>query len=121
MEEGAKKGREPPDWYVDEPEILPGEGFYLRAFWSLSTERSVGQVLGWIPWSRAIDYASKAGLDADMIGPFWTIIHLMDGGYMEWQSNEYKRSARSMEGGGVKKPVPGGDRKVKRRAGGRRR
>ena len=98
--------------------MLPSEGFYLRAFWDLSTERSYGQVLGWIPWSRAIEYASKAGLESDMLRPFWTIIHTMDGGFMDWQSGEYRRASRQ-QAGGANTPSPQAPRRVRRSLGGK--
>lgn len=71
--------------------MLPGEEFYLEAFWSLSTERQVGQALGRIPWSRAMLYAVKEGVEPDMLGPFWRILYEMDTGYLEHQRNEHDK------------------------------
>ncbi len=52
-----------------------------------------------------------------MLGPFWTIIHTMDAGFMQWQSGEYKRASRQ-QAGGAAAPAPQAPRRVRRRLGG---
>lgn len=90
---GAAKGRPFPEWYLDFPEILPGEEFYLIAFWTLSTERQVSQgALGRIPWSRAMNYAVKKGVAPDMLDAFWQIVSTLDAAYLEGQRTEYKKT-----------------------------
>jgi hypothetical protein len=95
IESCLAKGRTPPDWYLEEPTIHAMEGFYLRAFWELSTERHFGQILGPIPWSRVLEYAFWTGLDADMIDPFVQIIRALDSGFLEYMRGEHdKESSR---------------------------
>lgn len=90
---GAQKGRAFPEWYLDCPELLPGEEFYIVAFWTLNTERQVAQgVLGRIPWSRAMDYAVKKGVAPDMLDAFWQIVSALDTAYLEGQRTEYKKA-----------------------------
>lgn len=88
------KGREGlPQWFLDWPELLPGEEFYVRSFWDLSTERPVSQgVIGRIPWSKAMDYAVRHGVEPDMLATFWRVIFGMDTGYLDQQRGEYNRS-----------------------------
>lgn len=85
-----------PAWYVDCPELLPGEEFYIIAFWDLSTERGMsGSMIGSIPWSKAREYARVHGVDPSMLDPFWRIIAVMDDAYLGYQTKQYARHSRA--------------------------
>lgn len=85
------KGRPLPDWYLDQPEIAPGDDFYLRAFNNLGTCRQIGMSVGPIPWDRCIDYAERAGLEPDLIDAFVSVIRAMDAAYLDWLDKQPKR------------------------------
>jgi len=74
--------------------LLPGDEFYFAAFWELSSERQVGQVFGPIPWSRVVDYAFFAGLNASMLSLFLRVIRAMDDGYLGWLREQHDRATR---------------------------
>ena len=75
---------------------MPGEEWYLEAYWTLSTERQIGgMAVGSIAWSAVIRYGSYSGLDRSMLDHFWTIISTMDSGYMKWMSDQHERHMRA--------------------------
>jgi len=78
--ERTKAGRtgKLPDWYENEPTKWPGDDIYLCAFWELSTERTYGQYLGPIPWSKIIFYGDRLGLDETMVVVFTRILRELD-------------------------------------------
>jgi len=92
VEAAERKGRPLPDWFLEEPELLPGDTFYLEAFWELSTCRSFGNGMGPIPWTAIIEYGLRFGLDDDMLAPFVTVIRAMDAEYVHWNSEEAKKA-----------------------------
>jgi len=95
---GVAKGRETPAWFLDCPELLPGEEFYLVSFWRLNTERQVSNgVLGRIPWSRAMDYAVNQGVAPDMLEAFWRILSALDTAYLELQAGEYNKTMQAQK------------------------
>jgi len=95
---GLKKGRDLPDWFLEQPQVLRGEEFYIQAFWDLTSERAIGQgMLGRIPWSKAIEYALRNDVEPDMLDAFWRIIYGMDSGYLEQQRDEYSKAAASQK------------------------
>lgn len=82
-----------PKWFTDKPEEGPYEGFYLRCFWELNTERRYDS--GPIPRSAIVHYGLSAGLDGDIIGAFVSCIRSMDAGYREWIEEEREKRRRS--------------------------
>lgn len=75
-------------------------------------------VLGRIPMSKALEYAERIGLDADLVEPFWRIISAMDDAYSTWMSGEFNRTRRGQhEAHGQTKQVP--DAKPERKTLGR--
>jgi hypothetical protein len=82
------KGRNLPDWYLEEPVLLPGEDFYINAFWDLSTCRQIGMDSGPIPWDKIHEYGLHTGLDDDILKMFVSIIRTMDTGYLDWQTEQ---------------------------------
>lgn len=94
VEAAERKGRPLPEWYQDEPQLWPGDEFYLRAFYELSTCRGVGMSAGPIPWNIAVMYAQYQGLDADSIQPFIDIIRKLDAVYLDDAAAEMEKAAR---------------------------
>ncbi len=84
------------------PELLPGEEWYVSAFWDLASERigSGSQTLGRIPWSKAMMFGTYWGLREPMLSGFWLIIQQMDMGYLEYMKGEHDRYVR------LNKPKP---------------
>lgn len=85
------KGRDLPQWYVDEPLLLPTSEFFLNAFADLSTERQMGMGLGPIPWSVTQLYAERKQLDPQMTEAFVTVIRTMDAAYLDWHAQEAEK------------------------------
>ena len=83
-----------PQWYLDEPEIDPINTFYLQAFYDLSTCRSIGQILGPIPWNIVVQYAEHVGLEIDMTDLFIRVIRSLDKAFLEWCEGDAKRLNR---------------------------
>ena len=85
------KGRDLPDWFLEEPPLLPGDQFYLDAFWDLSTCRPVGMSEGPIPWTSIVEYWRMSGLDDDTMELFVGVIRAMDAEYMIWRNDQAER------------------------------
>lgn len=83
MQAAQAKGRELPTWYMEKPCLLPGDEFYLKAFWDLNTGRSVGFAVGPIPWKDIVEYAAWAKLDDDVAGVFVYVMREMDAEYLK--------------------------------------
>ena len=89
IDAAARKGRKFPDWYLDQPAIFPGDEFYLRAFYHLSSCRRFQG--GPIPWELIAQYAAGWQLAPDMVETFATVIPMMDNAYLEWWEAENKK------------------------------
>lgn len=76
---------------MEEPELLPGEDFYLEAFTDLSTERNLGMSIGPIPWNSIVLYAKQKHLDEENAQALVTVIRIMDNAYLEFASEEMKK------------------------------
>ncbi len=87
-----ERGLPPPEWYAEEPELLPYSEFYLRAFWELSTERQFGYTLGPIPISKLKEFCDRLSLDHVTSEVVKAVIRAMDGAYMEWVTEERKKN-----------------------------
>ena len=92
VEAAVIKGRKLPSWLEDEPQLLPGDDFYLRAFWELSTCRSSGFGIGPIPWRDIVAYADYAGMDSELVDGFVMIIRRIDAAFMKWSEQEQERN-----------------------------
>lgn len=84
IEAAIAKNRPLPDWYLDRPKMLPGDDFYLDAFWKLNTTRMIGMDLGPIPWDKCVLYATYMKLDNDIFEHFIGIIMSLDVAYLDW-------------------------------------
>lgn len=93
-----KKNRKPlPAWYLDRPEMAPGDPFYLQAFWRLTSERQVAPgYMGVVPWSRIREYADREGLDDEMFMVFEAVMAKLDETFIEVQS-ERKNGMRGTD------------------------
>jgi hypothetical protein len=86
--QGWDKGRPAPAWVDEEPSIDEIGFWFLEAFWTLSTCRSLGMAYGPIPWT-AIDYFSqRRGLDDTSALIFTQVIREMDSAFLAWQAGE---------------------------------
>jgi len=73
-----------PDWFLNEPPLLPLSEFFLRHFWVLDTERPVGMTQGRIPESKIAGYAIRKGLPSDLVDLFITVILALDRTFLQW-------------------------------------
>jgi hypothetical protein len=89
------EGVEPPETAFA-PDAFPEADFYIEAFHALSTERQIGAMggAGYIPWSKAMAFATDAGLtSADERDRFWRLIHKIDAEeYLPWLAEKQKSS-----------------------------
>jgi len=85
----AKRKRQPlPDWYLDKPQLVVGEDFFLRAFWALATEKVMGSP---IPHSKIVEYGERCGLDPAISEVLTIVIWKLDRTYSRYQESERKR------------------------------
>lgn len=81
-----------PAWYTaGAPRLAAGAQIYIDAFWELSTERDFGYAMGPIPWSKIMEYADRAGLDAVMNRVFLKVVRELDEEYQKIQKNNQKQ------------------------------
>jgi len=106
-----------PAWYLDEPLVDPIlHSFYVGAFWQLDSERQISKdVIGKIPWTKAIDFAERVGFGEEMANAFWLIISEMDAGYLNWQKLEYQRAKSQSKKGDGDEEVERTERKPMKR------
>ena len=90
VEAAQKKGRPLPDWFAEQPDLQPGDDFWLSAFFELSTTRHDG---GPIPWDKIMLYADRSGLDGDLAGTLQAVIRSMDSAFLKWTAEQRKRDA----------------------------
>lgn len=98
VEEGLKKGREPPDWYYEKPPITQEMIVFAQAFEDLDTMRPrqlsmAGQLVGKIPWDAVDRYAERLGLDDQNTGLFHRMIRAMDAVFLKFERERIKKAA----------------------------
>lgn len=81
---GELKGREPPEWYLEEPDIDEFNFWFFKAFWDLDTTRSFGSSIGPIPWTTIQAWADRHELDPVTTETLTEVIRCLDGAYLEW-------------------------------------
>src|SRR5690606_11766519 len=89
VEAALAKGRPIPDWAKEEPQLLPGDEFYVEAFWELCSERLMP--MGQIPWRSIVEYGRHKSLDDDILPVFHTVVREMDRAYLRWQAEQADR------------------------------
>lgn len=87
-----ERGQPLPDWVIEEPILISGDAFYMKAFSELSTCRQIGMSLGPIPWRDMLLYAQYHCLDSFTIDLFISIIKAMDTFYLDWHRKEQERN-----------------------------
>ncbi len=87
-----ERGVPAPDWIEDEPVKMWSDGFYMKAFHELSTERQLGFTVGPIPMSAIRSYPGLEALSPAMIVLFETVIQRMDSTYRDWAESERKKA-----------------------------
>ncbi len=65
-------------------------GFFISAFFELSTERPVGFGLGPIPWSKITKYGESYGFEGSDLALFHDIVRSMDAHYIAQKERETK-------------------------------
>jgi hypothetical protein len=63
---------------------MPGDEFYVIAFWRLNTERQVGMSVGPIPHSKCVEYAILRGVCQELLDHFCDVMRAMDEAYRDW-------------------------------------
>lgn len=91
VEAAAEKGRELPQWFLEEPVMQGADSFYMRAFWDLSSCRNIGMSTGPIPWNIIVTYGERYGLDEDTLETFIYVMRSMDREFLHWCDEEQKR------------------------------
>lgn len=89
-----KQGRKLPEWLDEEPYLPPGGEFLVEAFFSLHTCRSIGMGPGEIPWTAAMEFADRRGLDEGGAKLLWIAIRAMDLAYLEWADAEQEKRSK---------------------------
>jgi hypothetical protein len=89
-----ERGQPPPSWYEEEPDCPPGLDYYMKAFWQLSTERSIGFSVGPIPASKIEEYGERRGFDRMTLENFIYIIRTMDAAYLDWLTQEREKNRK---------------------------
>lgn len=73
---------------MNAPAIDEVDQWYLNAFWHLSSTRSHGMGQGPIPWDKTMEYADRAGLDAENARALALIVREMDSAYLAWHAQD---------------------------------
>jgi len=74
-----------PPRIANAPELEPGLGIYMQAWSDLSTCRSMG---GRIPWTAAMEYAARMGMDGEQAEDLWYYLTEMDMAYAKSQRKQ---------------------------------
>lgn len=85
------KGREPPQWYVEEPLVDTTGRFYLDAFFELSSDRPADGKP--IPRRDIYDHADRLGLQWGVARVFAIVIRRLDFAYTDWAKDQRESSS----------------------------
>jgi hypothetical protein len=86
------KGRELPEWFLEEPDLPPGGQFFFQAFQDLSTGRQWGEHPGPISWQSIVAYAAYHSLDESATDVLLNVIRTMDNAYLDWLGEQIKKA-----------------------------
>lgn len=76
--------------------MFPGDEFFLRAFYQLSTCRRFQGAP--VPWDMVAAYAEAWQLSPDMGVTLSIVVRRMDDAYLEWHRKEAERRAEQDKG-----------------------
>ena len=93
----SKRGRKAPAWFSADTQLLPTEQLYLKAFWDLNSDRSMGMSVGPIPWSSIQRYASHLGLEHGNIETLHVVIRSMDEVFLRFLDEERERKNKASQ------------------------
>jgi hypothetical protein len=87
--EALKARKQPlPSWYKECPPIHGFQGWFLKAFWHLQSEKGGG---GMIPYSKIIEYVDRIGLPQSWYEPLAHIVWELDSALTDWGKSEAQR------------------------------
>ena len=69
---------------------MPGLDFYLNAFYTLNSCRSIGMSLGPIPWLATIEYGKMYCTTADSLEDLQYHVKALDECYLTWAAERNK-------------------------------
>lgn len=90
VDQASKMGQPIPEAIKNAPQLLPGLEFYFKAFFELSTCRSIGMDIGPVPYTAISEYANRHGMNNDVFPILLTFIRGMDNAYIKWQESKRK-------------------------------
>lgn len=94
-----ERGQTPPQWYLDEPHIYPGDRAFLRAYFELTTCRQYvqaahGSVAGPIPWLAIHQYAQAKHLDDEAADVLHYVVVALEKANAEWDAKRASERRR---------------------------
>lgn len=92
-----ERGAPVPEWVENAPTQFPGDDFYLRAFWDLSTQRQIGFTVGPIPALDVRQYACEMGLPSHMMELFEAVIRGLDRAYLKHAEKTRKTAQKKRD------------------------
>lgn len=95
VDAAISKGRDLPDWYLDEPEAPAIAPIVFKAFRILSSCRAYE--LGPIPWTAVYKYGFTSGLSSDNIGILFELISAVDSAYIAYLREELDRQQKRQQ------------------------
>lgn len=99
IETKAERKQPLPQWYLDQPELLPGQKFYIEAFDRLTTCRSIYDgVVGRIPWTSTRQYADVYEMDFNDFKMFEMVIEKLDTAYVRWIKDQVPTKEETKKG-----------------------
>ena len=81
-----------PDRIANAPTLGPFQEVYWQAFQDLTSSRSTGFSVGYIPWGAMRDYVQWHDFDKETAEDFFLILRIMDRAYVEWCEKQRKDS-----------------------------
>jgi hypothetical protein len=88
VEAAIEKGRELPEWYLDNPEVPDDWLNFLHIFNDLSSCRQIGMTLGPIPWDAILRYCQYKEYDEETTSLVMTVMKHLDMTFMDYQKKE---------------------------------
>lgn len=79
-----------PDALKNPPELLPGLDFYLSAFHTLNSCRSMGMGLGPIPWTSVVEYGKMYCTTRESFDDLQFHVKSLDECYLTWVNESNK-------------------------------